>query len=112
MRRRLLIFAPAVIVVVTVALMAFVAFKLGSVISDQRSLAEHVAQSNRQLIVGVCESGNETRQVLARVLDVLAEPRPDDLPGEYEERQRLRAVVDQFVEPQPCPSSRLPEVPE
>lgn len=50
-----------------------------------------------------CEAVNESKQVLAAVLNRLAQPREDDQPGDYEERQQLLASVQEIIEENDCP---------
>lgn len=97
LRANRIITAAAVVAIVVLAYIA------GNVLGDLRDLNERMERYQAVQIYEVCESGNETRRVLARVLDTLAEPRDDDEPGDYAERQRLRDAVDQYVQPQECP---------
>ncbi len=49
-----------------------------------------------------CRAGNDTRQVVASVLDALAAPRPDDVDGEFEARQHLRVELEPLLLPADC----------
>jgi hypothetical protein len=96
------------LVVVTVLLLAFLTHQLSQVVADQRAVSEHLAERAELRGVEMCHAHNEVRAVMARLLDeLLAEPRPDDEPGEHAERLRLRAQVDPHVQPVPCPEGRL-----
>lgn len=57
------------------------------------------AQSREERI---CQAVNESNAVLLNVLESLAQPRDDDQPGEFEERQRLLDQVSPFVQPINC----------
>jgi hypothetical protein len=96
---------PLIIGIATVAAMAFIAYVLGGVMSDLTEINQRIEHRNQLASHELCESQNEMRMVLAAVLDALAEPRDSDEPGEHDQRQRLRAQVDPFVQPQDCPPS-------
>lgn len=66
-------------------------------------LASTLERQGMQRTHEICMSQNELRNVLAGVLDTLAEPRDSDEPGDYERRQHLRDEVDPYIQPQVCP---------
>lgn len=103
MKTRVVRRLPAVFAVAFVVFVIVGAYVLGSVIERQQEFAAELERRNELRAHLLCEANNETRHVLELVLDALAAPRDDDLPGEFEERRRLRESVDEFVQPQPCP---------
>lgn len=98
-----LLWASRLIVAAALVAIIVLAYIAGNVMGDLRDLNERMERYQSVQIHEVCQSGNETRRVLARVLDTLAERREDDEPGEFEERQRLREAVDPYVQAQECP---------
>ncbi len=105
MKRAVVRRLPAVFAVLVLTTMVAGAYVLGSVIDQQQRVAAELERRSAAQASVLCESQNETRLVLGRLLDsLLSSPRPDDAPGEFEERLRLRESVDEFVRPQPCPT--------
>lgn len=102
-RRTIREWAPAAIIAATVVALVVLSFAVGNVVSDQRELAERVEGRSEVRAYELCQAHNDTRQVLGTVLDVLAAPRDDDEPGEYERRLELREDLDPLVEPVECP---------
>lgn len=56
-----------------------------------------------------CLAGNDTRQVLASILDALAVPREDDESGDFEDRMELRRQLDPILLPKDCDETLVPQ---
>ena len=91
------------ILTLTVVAVWVSAYLLGGALDDLQAVQQQQEYRSDLRVHQFCESQNETRGVLALVLDELAAPRDDDGPGELEERMRLRAQVDPYVQPHDCP---------
>lgn len=89
--------------VLTVATVVVLAYLLGMFAGDLQAVQDEQERRSELRVHQICESQNETRAVLAHVLDELAGPRDDDIPGEFEERQRLREQVNPYIQPHDCP---------
>lgn len=86
-------------------LIAYLVLAVGLVLAfaHQYRITERVELEGMVRAHENCRTGNETRAVIAAILDRLAEEREDDAPGEHEDRMRLRAELDSFLQPNECP---------
>ena len=109
MKQRPTWFRPFIIgyVILVAAVIAATSLSLSNqdrIEAEAQRRAEIVAFESARNVYANCEAINKQKLLLRQILDVAAAPRPDDEPGEYEERQRqIEENFAPLLVPDECP---------